>query len=287
METRANFVLLGAVTIIGAALVMIFVAWLIGSDWRGGFNHYDVVFQGPVRGLAAGGEVRFNGIKVGEVKTLNIDPEDPTRVIARIRVNAKTPVREDSRARLEAMGLTGVTLIQLDAGSPDKPLLRPRLGQPPPRIYAVPGMIEGLLSEENLERIIATLRNLEKITADLARPDSVVGESARTARDLAAAARSVAKLSEETRGSVRGLTTRADQTLADAQRAVAHADLAVVEFQRAASEASDETLPEVTEAARDLRRLSRAMERLAGEIEENPSSLISGRGPQPTIQVPQ
>ena len=54
METRANFVLLGAVAIIGAALVMIFAAWMIGSDWRGGFNTYDVVFEGPVRGLRGG-----------------------------------------------------------------------------------------------------------------------------------------------------------------------------------------------------------------------------------------
>ena len=74
----------------------------------------------PYAACAAGGEVRFNGIKVGEVKTLRFDPQDATRVIARIQVSATTPVRTDSRARLEAVGLTGVTLIQLDAGTPSQ-----------------------------------------------------------------------------------------------------------------------------------------------------------------------
>ncbi|MGE0830463.1 MAG: hypothetical protein AB7O04_14080, partial [Hyphomonadaceae bacterium] len=175
-------------------------------------------------------------------------------------------------------------LIQLSAGTPAQPLLRPRLGQPPPRIYAVPGTIEGLLSQENAERIVNTLRNLEEISAELAQNDSIVTESAQAARDLASAARSVTQLAEETRGSLSGLTTRADQVLAQTQSAVSNADQAITQLENAASAASNETLPQMTEAAQDLRRLSRAIERLAGEIEENPSSFLSGRT-RPTVEV--
>lgn len=284
METRANFVLLGVAAIVGAAFLMIFSAWLVGSDWRSGYHVYDVVFQGPVRGLSEGGEVRFNGIKVGEVKDLRIDEENASRVIARVQISATTPVRADTTAQLEAIGLTGVNLIQLSAGTPDQPELRPRLGAPPPRIFAVPGTIEGLLTQENAERLASTLRNLERISADLARDDSVVSESAAAARQLTEAARSVTALSEETRGSLRGLTQSAEAILAETQAAVNNADQTIDQLESAAATASNETLPEMTEAAGDLRRLSRALERLAGEIEQNPSSFIAGRQ-RPTVQV--
>lgn len=123
METKANYVMLGAATIVGVVLILLFAMWMAGSDYRRGYNEYDVVFEDPVRGLTEGGEVRFNGIKVGEVQSLRIDPENTNRVIARIRVSSDVPVREDSEARLEPIGLTGVTLIQLSAGSPTATLL--------------------------------------------------------------------------------------------------------------------------------------------------------------------
>ena len=90
-----------------------------------------MIFNGPVNGLSEGGEVRFNGIKVGEVTTLRLDREDPNRVIAHIRVDAQTPVRTDSVAQLNFMGITGVTFIQILAGDPNTPLLAPINGETP------------------------------------------------------------------------------------------------------------------------------------------------------------
>ncbi len=92
METKANYILLGAATLIGAVLIMLFAMWMANSEFRRGYNEYDIVFNDPVRGLAEGGEVRFNGIKVGEVQTLRIDPQNTSRVIARVRISA-----DDSR----------------------------------------------------------------------------------------------------------------------------------------------------------------------------------------------
>ncbi len=284
METRANFILLGAAAIIGAALLMIFSAWLVGSDWRGGYNTYDVVFQGPVRGLSEGGEVRFNGIKVGEVKNLSIDDDDATRVIARVSISARTPIRADSRARLEAVGLTGVNLIQLDAGTDGQAPLRPRLGQAPPRIYAVPGTIEGLLTQENAEALAVALRNLQRITTELAREDSIVSASAEAARDLSRAARAVTRLSAAAERDIAVLTAQSGETLAQTRIALASADRALNELSAAAGAASNETLPELNAALADVRRLSRALEDTARSIEERPSTLITG-APRATIEV--
>ena len=124
METRANYVLIGAFVLIAAAALMLFVVWIAKAPFSRNLDVYDVVFDGPVNGLGKGGEVRFNGIKVGEVSRLSLDRKDPNKVIARISVDAQTPVRVDSKAQLNFLGITGVTFIQILAGSPEKPMLQ-------------------------------------------------------------------------------------------------------------------------------------------------------------------
>ena len=119
METKANYVLIGAFVLLAAAALMLFTLWIAGTPLNRDYSTYDVVFEGPVNGLTEGGEVRFNGIKVGEVTRLSLDRQDPNRVIARIRVDAETPVRTDSVAQLDFLGITGVTFIQILAGTPE------------------------------------------------------------------------------------------------------------------------------------------------------------------------
>src|SRR5258706_9730376 len=116
METRANYVLLGVFTIAMGLATIFFSLWISKAQFAESAT-YDIVFQGPISGLAKGGDVRFNGIKVGDVKSLRIDPEDAQRVVARVGIDVHTPVRTSSEAQLEGLGLTGVTLIQLTAGN--------------------------------------------------------------------------------------------------------------------------------------------------------------------------
>ena len=219
METKANYILIGAATIIGAVLIMLFALWLANSEFSRGYDEYDVVFDDPVRGLAEGGEVQFNGIKIGEVQTLRIDPDNTNRVIARIRVSADVPVRSDSAAQLEPVGLTGVSLIQLSAGSPTAQMVRQNNFGPPPRIVGHGSQIDqivargedvarraseamaavrDLLTDENIAKVTAILNNIERISAQLADERSVIAQSGE-------AARSINLLAEQVRGDLEGL----------------------------------------------------------------------------------
>src|SRR5690606_40078169 len=108
METRANYVAIGAfvfVVLIGAFL---FILWLGGGAERVQRSDIRVVFPGAVTGLSIGGQVLYNGIRIGDVAALNFDPNDPKVVIATVRVDANAPLREDVTATLNFQGLTGV-----------------------------------------------------------------------------------------------------------------------------------------------------------------------------------
>ncbi|WP_020177932.1 MCE family protein [Methylopila sp. M107] len=117
METKANHVTVGAFTLLVLAAAFAFVWWFAGAGQTRERAIYRVQFQGAVSGLTPGSAVQFNGIRVGDVVNLNFDPQDPARVVARIEVVKNTPIRTDTRARLEMTGLTGGAVIQLTGGS--------------------------------------------------------------------------------------------------------------------------------------------------------------------------
>ena len=144
METKANYALIGAFVLAAFISAVAFIAWLSGSQFDQQFDEYEVIFDEAVRGLSQGGEVRYNGLRVGEVKRLTLDPADTNRVIALIEVDANTPVKRDSFAQLEPLGLTGLSYIQIFSGSESSPLLETD-GRDLPRIQGEPSRIDSIL----------------------------------------------------------------------------------------------------------------------------------------------
>ena len=120
METRAPYALIGLFVLAAIGAVFGFVYWLHNTGGLGERTLYRVRFENNVAGLLTGAAVLFNGIRVGEVVDLQLNPDNPREVTAAISVVAGTPVRADTRAGLEFQGLTGVPLISLlggDAGA--------------------------------------------------------------------------------------------------------------------------------------------------------------------------
>src|SRR5262245_64808249 len=113
METRANYVVIGLFTLAviagGFGLVYCF-----SRPGDGGERAvYRVVFDGAVSGLRTGGWVLFNGIKVGEVSDLKLNPENPRQVVATIVVDKAVPMRADTRVGLDFQGLTGIESLSV------------------------------------------------------------------------------------------------------------------------------------------------------------------------------
>lgn len=159
MESRANYALVGLFTLAVLAALFGFVYWF-NSGGTGRKIDVRVIFSGTVTGLGRGSSVLFNGLRVGEVTRIELQPDDPRRIFAVIQVDRTTPLRVDTRARIEAQGLAGVVAVQLLGGDPASPVLTAQPGQDMPTIVA---------ERSELQDIIETVRTIAK------RADDVLG----------------------------------------------------------------------------------------------------------------
>jgi phospholipid/cholesterol/gamma-HCH transport system substrate-binding protein len=168
METRANYALIGLFTLGVIAAGFLFVYWFSGGESGARRQPVRVVFNGSVSGLSKGSVVGFNGLRVGEVTDLRLLPEDPRRVVATVEVDRATPIRTDTRARLEFQGLTGVAQIALVGGEPSSPPLQPGPGQPLPTIFADRSDFQDLMeSARNIaRRADDVLERVSRVVAD-------------------------------------------------------------------------------------------------------------------------
>lgn len=123
METKANYVLIGAMTVLGVIGLLGLLVWFAKIEIDRQYAQYDIMFD-SVSGLGMAADVRYNGLSVGQVIDLGLDENNPGKVRVRIEVGADTPVKTDTVAQLNSQGVTGVSFVALTGGSPDSPMLR-------------------------------------------------------------------------------------------------------------------------------------------------------------------
>jgi phospholipid/cholesterol/gamma-HCH transport system substrate-binding protein len=117
METRARHALIGLFMLAVIIASFAFVYWLENKGGFGERTAYQIRFGGSTSGLLVGSSVLFNGIRVGEVTGLGLDPEHPEQVVATIGVDPGTPIRSDTQVGIETQGLTGGAVVTLRGGS--------------------------------------------------------------------------------------------------------------------------------------------------------------------------
>lgn len=181
METKASYIVTGAFTLAVIFGVFGFVYWVQSGGASSDRSVYRVVFAGSVSGLHTGSSVLFDGMRVGEVTKLALDPHDPRKVEALIALDRAVPVRADTKVSLDFQGLTGLAEISLTGGAADAALVVAD-GGGLPTIYADPNAsadvtqaarnvlsrINGLVGE-NEEAMRASMRNIETVTELLAK----------------------------------------------------------------------------------------------------------------------
>jgi phospholipid/cholesterol/gamma-HCH transport system substrate-binding protein len=277
METRAHHLLIGSFAIVVTLLTIGFLLWVGRFEFDRQYQLYDLKFEGSVSGLSKAADVLYNGIKVGEVILIEIDEDNPKNVLVRIQVGRTTPVKEDSYARLETQGLTGVAAIQIAGGDPKSNPLVAEEGQRYPVIKTKASVISELftsapqlvdksnvvlarvaafLSTENERKFSETMEHLTKLTGNLAKASDkfdsiaanldkiVAGDAKMTLADIRGVAGDIRLIMNEARGPLR-------------------------DFAR-------QGLPELLLAIGDARQMIASVDRAAQRLESSPSSLIFG-----------
>ncbi|WP_114948875.1 ABC-type transport auxiliary lipoprotein family protein [Microvirga calopogonii] len=163
METQARYSLIGLFTLCVIAAAFGFVYWLRGTGGFGERETYRVVFESPVTGVLPGSPVLFNGIAVGDVTELRLNPDDPNQVIATLSLDRSTPIRSDTQAGLVSQGLMGAPSIALQGGTPAAPPPSARGGTPVLKADPV-------ASQDLSQAAREALRRLDALLADNAEP---------------------------------------------------------------------------------------------------------------------
>lgn len=299
METKANYVLIGAFTLVVAAFLLLFGLWAAKYSSERDWQAYMVVFTEPVTGLTEGSSVQYNGIAVGTVETLALDAKDPRRVIARLKVKADVPIKVDTRAKLSITGLTGVPFIQLTGGSPGAARLLPKDRDDIPVIITEASALQNIadtanrlvarmdevLSEENVKRIANTLANVEAMTGAIAaqREDlrALIVNARRSSEQLSATLkttnRTVDDIDRELVDKLPGLVAKLDSTLTRLDSAAGGANAVINENRAAIHSFANDGLAQLGPTLSELRGLVRDLRRISDRLEGSPARYLLGR----------
>ncbi|NKJ20895.1 MlaD family protein [Dyella sp. SG609] len=304
METRAHHVLIGLFTVIVVAAALLFGLWLAKSSTDRQFAEYQIVFNEAVSGLSQGSAVQYNGIKVGDVNQLKLDPKDPRRVLARIRLGADTPIKQDTHAKLALTSVTGMAVIQLSGGSPGSPALTAPDGglpvivaDPSPlskllsngedvmtNINDVVSRASQLMSDENVARISRTLDHLDKATGAVAdqRDDirALLSQLALASKQATATLEQTEQLARSANGLVdqqgRATLESARNAMASLERSTAAIDR-LLNDNRASLDGGMQGLGELGPAVRELRDAANSLRGITRKLDDNPAGFLLGR----------
>jgi phospholipid/cholesterol/gamma-HCH transport system substrate-binding protein len=296
METRSNYIMVGAVTVALLAGVLLFIVWLAGLSNKQ-TKCYDIYFAQAVGGLNKGSNVTFSGVPVGQVQKISLLPNRPEFVWVRVEVDEQTPVLQGTTAQIKGVGFTGVSEIQLDGAVRGSPPVRQTGPQGCPVIPATSGglgallnsapelidriqrlteRLTELLSDKNQNAISDILENIDTTTRVLAEraPDlaDTIADTRIAVRNAGIAAQHLTALTDSTNRLVseQGRPAAEDlrKSLASVKAATDNLNAMITDARPGVQNFSKSTLPEANRLVRDLRDLTQSLKSVTERVDQ-------------------
>ena len=302
METRANYILIGAFALAGFLGIFAFFLWFANIQLDRQYAYYDIDFS-TVSGLSDASDVRFAGLPVGQVVSVRLSPQNDGRVRVRVEVDAATPVRTDSVATIEAQGVTGVSYVAISAGAPETALLAAAspnevpmieagqsvlqsLSQDAPEILAetleVVRDLRQLIGGENQRRVQTILENVEQSSASFAQAlegfSAVSGTVSNFAREIDRFNTTLDTLTKDASGVLAAVETTLasiDVLSADARRVLAQGNDALAQAENTISTADRYISEELGPATTRLSLSVTEIETRFAALSESATGLMS------------
>jgi phospholipid/cholesterol/gamma-HCH transport system substrate-binding protein len=299
METRANYVAVGAFVLAMLAAIVVAVAWLGATSFNRDFAHYDIYFPGSVTGLAQGSAVLYNGIQVGRVIEIRLNPKNVGEVRVTIEVDPTIQIKSDAAASLEVQGFTGAAIINISGGSQDAPPLQRREDERYPVIASRPSglqqfvtnapealtrliqladQLSQLFDEKNRTAIADTLQNVRQLTAVAAGRsadiDKALADASVAAHDLRDTASELRELFGP--GDARNMFVTLSDTAKKLDRLADHIDGLVQENRPPLHDFTQNGLNQLSQLVVDARALVGNLNRITDELERDPPRFLFG-----------
>ncbi len=291
------FVLLLGGLLIGGAL------WLAsGGAWQKKYDLYLAIEDESVAGLNLNAPVKYNGVDVGKVQQIQLDPGNPNRVNLLFAIERGTPIKQDTVAVLKTQGLTGIAYVELSGGAPDALPLLATAGNGYPQIRTKPSLsarlenvltsvlakldststnINAILSDANQAALKSALADIATVARTIAaRKDTLDAGISNAARTFDNASRVSAKIGPviERIGRSADAVEKMGNELA---KAGAGAGKTVDSVGSGVKRFTAETLPELERLIGEMSVLATSLRRLTEQIERDPRGLLFGRKPVP------
>jgi len=280
METKANYVAVGAFVLACVIGLVVTIMWLAGVQYSQEYAYYQAYFKGPVTGLGKGTTTRYNGIDVGRITNLEFDPSDPQRVIVTMQVQPNLNIREDSVASVESQGFTGGSFVEITGGTSASPLLVAhdeqrypvihtkqstfaQLQQSAPEVIAklntAVSRLNDLLNDNNRRAIGHVLANLDETTQAIARRSADIDATITNAN------KAMANLTQAT---------------TDLRPTLQQVDLTVRRYGKVADDAdafiNGDGLAQLSDLIGEMRRLVSNLTQVSDQINRQPTKLLFG-----------
>ena len=297
METRSNYVMVGAVTLAMLAGLLLFTVWIAGLSNKA-TKCFDIYFAQGVSGLNKGTNVTFSGVPVGQITQISLLPARPEFVWVRIEVDNETPVLQGTTAEIHGVGFTGVSEIQLggavkgarpirQAGPQGCPVIPASSSGISALLNSAPELIDRiqrlterlteLLNDQNQNAISDILENVRDTTTVLKEraPElaDAMADARVAARNAGIAAQRVAVLTDNTNKLVveQGQPAAEDlrKAIASVDRAASNLDAMISDARPGLQNLSKSTLPEANRLIRDMRELSQTLRGVSERVEQD------------------
>jgi phospholipid/cholesterol/gamma-HCH transport system substrate-binding protein len=306
METRSNYIMVGAVTVALLLGTLVFIVWLAGLSNKA-TKCYDIYFSQGVGGLNKSSNVSFSGVPVGQVTKISLLPNRPELVWVRIEVDQQTPVLQGTSAQIHGVGFTGVSEIQLTGatrgsqpisqvgpeGCPVIPTsssgISALLNSAPElidRIQRLTERLTELLSDKNQNSISDILENIDVTTQELRKHAPEMGETIAeikiASHNAGIAANSIAALGNNTNRLVseqgRPAMENLNRAITSAQHAADSLDAIISDARPGVQNFSKSTLPEANKLVHELRDLSASLRQVSDRV--NQQGIGGALGPE-------
>ncbi len=298
-----NYSIVGAfVLVLGAAVVAI-VLWLAaGGAWQKKYEPFQAAFDESVAGLNLNAPVKYNGVDVGKVKTIELDAGNPLRVNLLLAIERGTPVKVDTVAMLKTQGLTGIAYVELSGGAAASLPLQSLAGARYPVIQTKPSLgarlenvltsvlakldstssnLNAILSDANKVAFSSALADIAAVAHTLAARkgtlDAGLASAAKTFDNTARATANIGSVIERVSRGAEAVEKMGQEVALTSQSAGKTIDVVGNDVKRFGTE----TLPGLERLIGELGTLATSLRRLTEQTERDPRGLLFGRQPVP------